>query len=217
MRNYGVVKILFFIMIMNVLRSGAAVTEFTGAELEEIITAHGVDFDFIMIDIRDDMEVESGIIASEYCKPYHLSWNFGDFDAHYDAIPKDVPLIVYCRTGSRARSAVSLLSNEGYETIGTLQGGINSYAGVLEDSTEFRPVSDLPTPSYVGELAIVSTQPVVRQRMNVSRAEPLLYTVTLSGKVITSGQSGNNFPAVRINCYRSFAERSFGRMMLFRK
>lgn len=216
MRNCKIIMTTFLIVIASFFNAVAVVTEFTGAEIEEIITSHSLDFDFIMVDIRDDMEVESGIIASEYCKPYHLSWNFGDFREHYNDIPKDVAIVVYCRSGSRARSAVSLLANEGYETIGTLQGGINTYTGELKDSSELKPITDLPLPSYVGELTIASIKPAVRQKMDVSRAEPLLYTVTLSGKVIGIGRNGNYTPAVRLNCYRSSAEKSIGMLMLYR-
>ena len=203
-------------MGLSVFAVQAAITAFSGEEIETIITTHALDFDFIMIDIRDDMEVESGIIASEYCKPYHLSWNSGDFDDHYNEIPKDVAVIVYCRSGSRARSAVTLLSNEGFETVGTLEGGINSYPGTLEDSSAFKPVSDLPAPSYLGDPASTVKKPVVQRRMNVFMSEPLHYTVTLSGKIV-SGNNGNFSPALFIDCYRSSGEKTTGRMMLFKR
>lgn len=208
MRTSKMVRMLCLIAIMNIFRLNAAITEFTGEELETIITTHALDFDFILIDIRDDMEVASGIIASEYCKPYHFSWNMGDFDEHYNEIPKDLAIIVYCRSGSRARSAVSVLSNAGFETIGTLGGGINAYGGTLEDSTELKPSSDFPEPSYFGTLTNQAAKPLVYHAARISRKNPLLYTVTLAGKVVTAGKNSDLLPAVLITRYQVSSERS---------
>jgi len=208
MRTLNIIKMLCLITIMNILSINAAITEFTGEELETIITTHALDFDFILIDIRDDMEVASGIIASEYCKPYHFSWNMGDFDEHYNEIPKDLAVIVYCRSGSRARSAVSVLSNAGFETIGTLGGGINAYGGTLEDSTEFKPLSDFPEPSYFGTLTNQVAKPSFYRATRISQKNPLLYTVTLAGKVVAAGKNNDLLPAVLISRYQVSSERS---------
>ena len=219
MRTFEIVRMLCIVVVLNIFTANAVITEFTGEELETIITTHALDFDFIMIDIRDNMEVEEGIIASEYCKPYHLSWNYNEFSEHYNEIPKDLAVIVYCRSGSRARSAVKLLSNDGFETVGTLKGGINAYGGELKDSTEFKPVSDLPEPSYLGEPPSALIMPFSKKNVKVSRVgqEPLLYTVTLAGKVISSEINRNLLPSVIIDCYKSSAEKSAGRMLLFKK
>ena len=213
----GMLKMVIAVTVFAVLEANAAVTQYAAEDLEEIITAHTIDYDFILIDIRDDSEVATGIIASEYCKPYHLSWNMGDFDDNYSKIPTEIPVIVYCRSGSRARGATSLLSDAGFETVGTLTGGINAWGGALSGASELQPVSDLPTPSYYGTVTRVMARPIVHQSAQVSRKNPLFYTVTLSGKVISSVNNGSRLPAVLIHCYRFSAERSVVKFEAFRK
>lgn len=119
--------------------------------LQEMITDHTVDFDFILIDVRDDFEVESGIIASRYCKPYHMSWNDGNLQQWYSQLPQDMPLVVYCRSGNRSLEAANFLVEKGFTQVASVAQGINSYKGALSDSTELKPLSALPEPSYLGD------------------------------------------------------------------
>ena len=148
--------------------------------LQEMITDHTVDFDFILIDVRDDIEVESGIIASRYCKPYHMSWNDGNLQQWYSQLPQDMPLVVYCRSGNRSLQAANFLVEKGFTQVASMAQGINSYKGALSDSTELKPFSALPEPSYLGDTttsmiripqklqAVIITDPATsRRRFNL--------------------------------------------------
>lgn len=126
------------------------------ASLDTAVTRHTLEYDFILLDVRDYNEVSGGIIASEYCKPYHMSWNFDEFDNNFHLLPKTMPIIIYCKSGNRSSQAAAKLVAEGYEFVGSMTGGINSYKGTLADSTEFKPLSKLPEASYFGTLTTVS-------------------------------------------------------------
>jgi rhodanese-related sulfurtransferase len=143
----------FFLLNRLIL---GAVTPISPADLDSAITKHTLNYDFILIDVRDYREVAGGIIASGYCKPYHMSWNSGEFNNNMQLLPKNVRIIVYCESGNRSSKAALKLVNAGYELVGSMTGGTGSYKGNLADSTEFKPLSKLPEASYFGTLTAVS-------------------------------------------------------------
>ncbi|MGB1289299.1 MAG: ThiF family adenylyltransferase, partial [Aggregatilineales bacterium] len=49
-------------------------------------------------------------------------------------IPRDVPIVVHCRTGVRSAEVSGWLLDEGYEDVVNLAGGINAWAKVIDDS-----------------------------------------------------------------------------------
>ena len=107
------------------------------------------DSNYILLDVRDVGEVENGIIASAYCKPYHMSWNANELQNNYTVLPDDVPIYIYCRSGNRSRQAATFLNSNGYTQVYSMSGGINAYRDSLYDSTEFKIWNNLPAPSFL--------------------------------------------------------------------
>ena len=133
---------------------------------ESTITEHTVDVGFILIDVREVSEVKDGIIASEFCKPYHMAWTSGEFTQDYTQLPKEIPIIVYCGSGNRSMQAATFLVENGFTTVASIAQGIDSYdQSALEDSTEFKPLSDLPAFSYpAGTTSISMIRSVQKQQ-----------------------------------------------------
>jgi len=127
------------------------IVQLTPEEIQQnIIENNTYQREIILLDVRDDNEVAAGIIASQYCRPYHLSWNF-DWKGRCSDLPKDVPIIIYCRSGHRALQAAAALVDSGYDLnmVAIMQGGTMAYKGTLtSDSSLMKPWSDLPSPSY---------------------------------------------------------------------
>ena len=78
----------------------------------------------LYVDVREDNEWAAG----------HVEWalhvKLGDIEAgNFSAIPKDVPVNLYCRSGRRSAIAPSILKNAGYTNI-TDVGGMESLRGV---------------------------------------------------------------------------------------
>lgn len=87
----------------------------------------GVDFldeaDAIhLIDIRSEAEVAAGGIGGATHIPMHLL----PLRAH--EIPKDRPVVLYCRSGARSAQACAFLSSQGYDNMHNLHGGIIAWA-----------------------------------------------------------------------------------------
>jgi phage shock protein E len=101
----------------------------------------GAPFDFILIDIREPEEITAAI-GTPACKPYNISWTtqFKELSAK---IPKDLPVIVYCRSGGRATRAASFLNESGFTHVYNAGGFLNWKGPTLQPS-EMKAVTLLP-------------------------------------------------------------------------
>jgi phage shock protein E len=101
-------------------------------------------FDFILIDVRGADEITTAI-GNAACKPYNLAWPEQFKDA-VSKIPKDFPVIIYCRSGGRATRAAEYLNAAGYTKVYNA-GGISTWTGPTVPGSAVKPVSLLPEPS----------------------------------------------------------------------
>ncbi len=79
-----------------------------------------------IIDIREYYEVESGNIGGDHIK-------VADVMDHCDKIRKDCPVVVHCRSGSRATAMIHALETQkGFDNLYHLQGGIEAYKDQID-------------------------------------------------------------------------------------
>jgi rhodanese-related sulfurtransferase len=102
------------------------------------------DFDFILVDLRGSEEI-TAVIGTESCKPYNLAWP-AQFQKEIARIPKNQTVIVYCRSGARASTALNYLVANGYSSVYTA-GGISTWTGPTLPPSEIKPIGLLPEPS----------------------------------------------------------------------
>jgi adenylyltransferase/sulfurtransferase len=79
-----------------------------------------------LIDVREPFEAEIASIMGAELIP------LGTIEHTLARIRRDIPVVVYCHHGSRARQAVSLLQSNGHLNIELLEGGIDAYARLAE-------------------------------------------------------------------------------------
>jgi|WetSurMetagenome_2_1015567.scaffolds.fasta_scaffold613399_1 phage shock protein E len=72
----------------------------------------------VLVDVRQPEEFAAGHIAGAILMP------LGSIEAAYRNLPKNVQLVVYCRSGKRSAQAVSFLVSHGYANAVSLDGGI---------------------------------------------------------------------------------------------
>ncbi len=77
-----------------------------------------------LIDIREEPEYASGTIADTFIPMRTLLDNL-------NRIPRDIPVILHCQKGSRSRSAVKILQEQGYRNVWSLKKGIEGYLNIL--------------------------------------------------------------------------------------
>lgn len=78
--------------------------------------------DVRFIDVRTPQEVAAGAIPGATHIPLHLlPLRLSEFD-------RDVPTVIYCRTGARSAQACAFLAAQGLDNTWNLAGGIMAWA-----------------------------------------------------------------------------------------
>ena len=85
------------------------------------------DKDFILLDTRNDYEIELGTFVKAVDYNIH---NFRDFSEAADQVPeieKEKPVVMFCTGGIRCEKASPLLLKKGFKEVYQLEGGIINY------------------------------------------------------------------------------------------
>ena len=99
----------------------AETTALAEHELEPDRVAEMAAGDAELIDVRQDYEWEAGRIAGAR----HVEVN--ELTANADSIPKDRPVVFYCRGGSRSGMAAQAFREAGWDAY-NMAGGISAWA-----------------------------------------------------------------------------------------
>ena len=84
--------------------------------------------EFKLIDVREPHEFEICNLNGELIP-------MNEVPEHLDKIPKDVPVIVHCRSGARSGRIIQFLEQEhGYTNLFNLKGGILAWANEIDTS-----------------------------------------------------------------------------------
>ena len=79
--------------------------------------------DTIIVDVREDKEIKGGIIKNaQHITLGQLSDRMGHLGTN-----KQVPILVYCKSGNRSTSACNTIVKAGFENVSSLAGGILSW------------------------------------------------------------------------------------------
>lgn len=86
--------------------------------------------DMLVIDVRNPYELE--IASVDFAK--HIVLN--ELPDSLDEIPKDKPIVLLCRSGSRSMQAAYFLANEGWDenNLFNVQGGIIAWSREIDPS-----------------------------------------------------------------------------------
>lgn len=76
----------------------------------------------LLVDVRTSREYAAGNI-----KGSKLITVDGNFGKKIQDLDKDVPVLVYCRSGKRSFNAARILQSNGFKTIYNLKGGFNTW------------------------------------------------------------------------------------------
>ena len=89
----------------------------------DLIDKHNGDSDFTILDIRTPAEFQSGHISDALLVDFY-SQTFAD---QLDRLDKKKTYLVYCRTGNRSASSLSLFKKLKFENIYHLSTGISGW------------------------------------------------------------------------------------------
>lgn len=109
----------------STLFGGSNYNNINGDELQKISKDNK---NVLILDVRSVGEFRSGHIPNAKNIPVQeLSSKIQTLDGY-----KDEDIILYCASGGRSSSAARLLSNNGFNKVYNLSGGIGSYKGQLK-------------------------------------------------------------------------------------
>jgi sulfur-carrier protein adenylyltransferase/sulfurtransferase len=83
---------------------------------------------FFLLDVRDPHEADISSMGADKLIPKNV------VRQRLNEIPRDVPVVVHCRTGVRSADVVRWLEDEGYTNAVNLAGGINAWAEKVDNS-----------------------------------------------------------------------------------
>ncbi|OLO29050.1 rhodanese [Alkalihalophilus pseudofirmus] len=91
----------------------------------ELATKMKTDKNAIFIDVREVEEFSEAHVEGMTNIPLSRLAN------EYTQIPKDQEIVIFCRSGNRSMQAANFLSDQGFEKITNVSGGILSWDGPL--------------------------------------------------------------------------------------
>lgn len=80
---------------------------------------------FFLLDVREPYETEISSLGGALIPKDEVR-------QHLDEVPRDILVVVYCRTGTRSADVVRWLEEEGYTHAIYLEGGINAWAREID-------------------------------------------------------------------------------------
>jgi len=79
-----------------------------------------------VIDVREDWE--RAIVALPFARQIRMI----EILTRVDEIPRDRPVVIMCRTGSRSSRTVEMLQSHGFDNVLNLDGGILAWAREID-------------------------------------------------------------------------------------
>lgn len=110
-----VITAIFAVVVfsMSLIISGCRVIPISVDEVYKIIINHE---DYIIVDVRTPEEYGEGHIEGAKLIP------ISELEKRLDELPKDKPIIVYCRSGNRSKKAANVLVKNSFRRVYDMGG-----------------------------------------------------------------------------------------------
>ncbi len=82
----------------------------------------------LVVDVREDWEL--AITRLDFARQIRMV----EILRHLDKIPKDRPVVIMCRSGSRSIRTIEMLQFKGYKNLLNLEGGILNWAREVDQT-----------------------------------------------------------------------------------
>jgi rhodanese-related sulfurtransferase len=93
------------------------------ASVLDVVTFEQESRKGLLVDIRTESEVAEGMIA----KAKHVDFYGPNFLSEMEALGKNKPLYLYCRSGGRSAQALDMLKDAGFTRVHHLEGGFMAW------------------------------------------------------------------------------------------
>lgn len=93
--------------------------------VQELKNWREADKDFLLLDVRESYEFDVSNLNCENISLYDLPTKHQD-------LPKDKPIVLYCKSGARSAKAFKVLRNAGFTNQLSLEGGISAWCAAYD-------------------------------------------------------------------------------------
>ena len=106
----------FFMFFSCGLNDDTLINQVNSDELLDFIDINNA----VLVDVRTQDEYSSGYIENSI----NIDYLSNDFSKNVEKLNKNIPIVLYCRSGKRSSLSANKLSKLGFKEIYNLQGGI---------------------------------------------------------------------------------------------
>ena len=106
----------FFMFFSCGLNNDIPINQMNSDELLDFIEINNA----ILVDVRTHDEYNSGYIENSL----NIDYLSNDFSENVEKLDKNIPIVLYCRSGKRSSMFADKLSELGFKEIYNLEGGI---------------------------------------------------------------------------------------------
>jgi rhodanese-related sulfurtransferase len=96
------------------------------ASVLDVVTFEQESRKGLLVDIRTESEVAEGMIA----KAKHVDFYGPNFLSEMEALGKNKPIYIYCRSGGRSGQALDMLKAAGFTRVHHLEGGFMAWKAI---------------------------------------------------------------------------------------
>lgn len=86
--------------------------------------------DMVLVDVRETFEKA----IADLPEVGQLRIPVASFPEQFNKIPRDKPVVLYCRSGSRSGWATQFLMSQGWEDVANLEGGVLGWRDEVDPS-----------------------------------------------------------------------------------
>lgn len=120
-------RILLSLVILGLVATACGTATQTGVQTVSAKDAYAITSappaDLVVLDVRTPEEFNEGHLANAT----NIDFYAPDFSANLAALDKDVPYVLYCRSGSRSGTTAQEMRSLGFTEVYEVDGGILSW------------------------------------------------------------------------------------------
>ncbi len=129
--------------------------------------------DYVLIDTRNDYEVELGTFEGAIDPKLKMFSEFPDY-VRNSAIPKNKKVLMFCTGGIRCEKAIYEMQSQGYESVYQLEGGILKY------------LEEYPNHKFKGDCFVFDHRVALNQNLEPSQVVHLCPHCGNPGRLVTT-------------------------------
>ncbi len=122
---FGSAMLVMLLLVMNVACGGGKkqLLDITTSQADSVITSNLQNPQFKILDVRTPAEFETGHLSGSI----NIDFRSADFESKIGSLQKDGKYLVYCRTGHRSASAMSVMKSKNFIEVYNMLGGITKW------------------------------------------------------------------------------------------